>query len=77
MVMDRSMINDTLNLLWVAVAYEGRALPLGWVQVPHEGNSNLEQHRASLERISCHLQRHRIAAKPKQCCKVIFRYRRL
>ena len=47
-VMDRSMINDTLNLLWVAVAYEGRALPLGWVQVPHEGNSNLEQQQRLL-----------------------------
>lgn len=40
-VMDRSMINDTLNLLFLAVTYEGRALPLGWVRVPHEGNSNL------------------------------------
>ena len=40
-IMDRSMLNDTLNLLFLAVAYEGRALPLGWVRVPHEGNSNL------------------------------------
>ena len=47
-VMDRSMINDTLNLLWVAVAYEGRALPLGWVVVPHEGNSNLHQQQCLL-----------------------------
>lgn len=40
-LMDRSMINDTLNLLWVSVAYHGRALPLGWVEVEHEGNSSL------------------------------------
>lgn len=40
-VMDRSMINDTLNLLHLALAYGGRALPLGWVRVPHEGNSDL------------------------------------
>jgi Transposase DDE domain len=40
-IMDRSMINDTINLLFLAVAYEGRALPLGWVRVPHEGNSDL------------------------------------
>ena len=40
-LMDRSMINDGLNLLWVAVAFGGRALPLGWVEVPHEGNSDL------------------------------------
>ncbi|MCA1605162.1 MAG: IS4 family transposase [Acidobacteria bacterium] len=40
-LMDRSMINDTANLLWVSVAYHGRALPLGWVEVPHEGNSDL------------------------------------
>jgi hypothetical protein len=40
-LMDRSMINDKLNLLWVSVAYEGRALPLGWVEVEHEGNSDL------------------------------------
>lgn len=41
-VMDRSMINDTLNLLHVAVAFGKRALPLGWVEVPHEGSSDLE-----------------------------------
>lgn len=41
LVLDRSLINDTLNLLWVAVAFEGRALPLGWVEVPHEGCSDL------------------------------------
>jgi hypothetical protein len=35
------MINDTINLLYVSVAYGRRALPLGWVVVPHEGNSNL------------------------------------
>lgn len=40
-LLDRSMINDTLNLLWVAVGFEGRALPLGWVRVEHEGNSSL------------------------------------
>lgn len=40
-LMDRSMINDTLNLLWIGVGYQGRALPLGWVLVPHEGNSDL------------------------------------
>ena len=31
LVMDRSMINDTLNLLHVAVAFGKRALPSGWV----------------------------------------------
>lgn len=40
-LMDRTMINDTINLLYISVAYGGRALPLGWVLVPHEGNSNL------------------------------------
>jgi hypothetical protein len=40
-LIDRTMINDTLNLLYVAVSFGGRALPLGWVVVPHEGNSNL------------------------------------
>lgn len=40
-LMDRTMINDTVNLLSVAVSFGGRALPLGWVVVPHEGNSNL------------------------------------
>lgn len=47
-ILDRSMINDTLNLLWVGVAYEGRALPLGWIDVGHEGNSNLEQQQRLL-----------------------------
>ena len=41
-VMDRSMINDTLNLLHVAVAFHGRALPLGWIRVPHDGASDLD-----------------------------------
>ena len=40
-LMDRSMINDTLNLLWISVGFGGRALPLGWILVPHEGNSDL------------------------------------
>ena len=40
-LMDRSMINDQLNLLWISVGYGRRALPLGWVRVPHEGNSDL------------------------------------
>lgn len=40
-LLDRSMINDTLNLLWISVGFGGRALPLGWVLVPHEGNSDL------------------------------------
>ena len=40
--MDRTMINDTINLLFITVAYNGRALPLGWVRVPHEGNSDLK-----------------------------------
>jgi hypothetical protein len=37
-----SLINDTINLLFTTVAYGGRALPLGWVRVPHEGNSDLK-----------------------------------
>lgn len=41
LVMDRSMINDTINVLHVAVVFHGRALPLGWVEVPHEGMSDL------------------------------------
>jgi len=41
LLMDRSMINDTLNLLWVSVAFQGRALPLEWVLVEHDGNSDL------------------------------------
>jgi hypothetical protein len=41
-LMDRTMINDTINLLHITVAYGGRALPLGWVRVPHEGNSDLK-----------------------------------
>src|SRR5262249_33446520 len=40
--MDRTMINDTINLLFITVCYEARALPLGWVRVPHEGNSDLK-----------------------------------
>jgi len=40
-LMDRSMINDTLNLLSISVGFGGRALPLGWVLVSHEGNSDL------------------------------------
>jgi hypothetical protein len=41
LILDRSFINDTLNLLHVAVGCAGRALPLGWVEIPHEGMSDL------------------------------------
>ncbi len=41
LVLDRSLVNDRVNLLWVAVAFAGRALPLGWVEVGHEGSSDL------------------------------------
>ena len=40
-MLERSLVKDTVNLLWVAVAFAGRALPLGWVEVPHEGSSDL------------------------------------
>jgi transposase len=40
-LMDRSMVKDTLNLLWISVGLMGRSLPLGWVLVPHDGNSDL------------------------------------
>lgn len=48
-IMDRSMINDTVNLLFISVAYHGRALPLGWVRVPHEGNSDVKLQQQLLE----------------------------
>ena len=47
-LMDRSMINDTINLLFISAAYHGRLLPLGWVCVPHEGNSDLKLQQESL-----------------------------
>jgi hypothetical protein len=51
-LMDRTMINDTTNLLYVAVAFGRRALPLGWVEVPHEGNSDLELQKKLLSWLS-------------------------
>ena len=53
LVMDRSMINNTLNLLHVAVAFGKRALPLGWVEVPHEGSSWQGGLRPRWERTMC------------------------
>src|SRR5262249_24713669 len=47
-LLDRTMINDTINLLQITVAYSGRALPLGWVRVPHEGHSDLKLQRQLL-----------------------------
>lgn len=47
-VMDRSMIGDRINLLHVALAFHGRALPLGWVRVPHDGPSDLKLQKAVL-----------------------------
>jgi hypothetical protein len=52
LIMDRSFINDTLNLLHVAVGFGGRALPLGWVHVPHEGNSDLALQKEILTWVS-------------------------
>jgi hypothetical protein len=46
--MDRTMINDTINLLFITVAYGGRAPPPGWVRVPHEGDSDLKLQRQLL-----------------------------
>jgi hypothetical protein len=46
--LDRTMINDTINLLFITVCYEGRALPLGWVRVPHEGHSDLKLQQSLL-----------------------------
>jgi hypothetical protein len=51
------MINDTLNLLWVSVAFEGRALPLGWVEVKGEGNSDLELQKKLLSWLYCVMPR--------------------
>lgn len=46
--MDRSFVNHTINLLYVAVAFHGRCLPLGWVNVGHKGQSSLEHQQALL-----------------------------
>jgi hypothetical protein len=47
-VMDRSMISDRINLLHLALAFHGRALPLGWMRVPHDGASDLALQKALL-----------------------------
>ena len=39
--MDRTMINDTLNLLFITVAYDGRALPLSLGESPARGRLGL------------------------------------
>jgi len=51
-VMDRSMIGDRINLLHIALAFYGRALPLGWVRVRHDGCSDLELQKSLLSWLS-------------------------
>jgi hypothetical protein len=43
--MDRTMINDKLNLLHITVTYGGPAPPSGWVRVSRQGNSDLRLQR--------------------------------
>jgi hypothetical protein len=40
-VMDRSLIRNDFNFLYVAVAFGRRSLTLGWVRLPHVGTSDL------------------------------------
>jgi len=47
-VMDRSMIEAKVNLLHLALALSGRALPLGWVKVGGKGTSQLSEQQALL-----------------------------
>jgi hypothetical protein len=39
--MDRSLIRNDFNFLYVAVAFARRSLTLGWVRLPHTGTSDL------------------------------------
>lgn len=47
-VMDRSWIEAKINLLHLAVAFCGRALPLGWVRVGGKGSSKLDEQKQLL-----------------------------
>lgn len=47
-VMDRSWIEAKINLLHLAVALCGRALPLGWVRVGGKGSSKLDEQKQLL-----------------------------
>src|SRR5436853_947678 len=47
-VMDRSLIEDKLNLLHLAVVFCGRALPLGWIKVAGKGTSQLAEQQELL-----------------------------
>ena len=52
-VMDRSLIRNDFNFLYVALAYGRRSLTLGWVRLPHVGTSDL----AAQKRVLCWLGR--------------------
>jgi hypothetical protein len=47
--MDRTMINDTINLLFITVAYGGRALPLSLGESPARRQFGLEAAAAIAE----------------------------
>lgn len=51
--MDRSLIRNDFNFLYVAVAFGRRALTLGWVRLDHTGSSDL----AAQKRLLCWLSR--------------------
>jgi len=47
-VLDRTMIQDALNILMVSVAFRGRSLPLAWKIQKKEGSFQLRHIRAAL-----------------------------
>jgi hypothetical protein len=49
---DRTIVNERLNVLMVSVYYRKRAIPLVWSVLPHQGNSTFRERNAILEHLT-------------------------
>jgi len=55
LLLDRTEVNDRFNILMLAVAFRGRAIPLTWDILDHEGSCSFAEQRRLLDRIEPHL----------------------
>jgi len=55
LLLDRTEVNDRFNILMLAVAFRGRAIPLTWEILDHDGCCRFAEQRRLLDRIESHL----------------------
>lgn len=51
LILDRFSVADRFNVLLLAVAFRGRAIPLTWKLLPHQGSSSFAYQKQLLEQV--------------------------